>query len=158
MRRAPMQRSRAGSVMVEFTLSLMFLIPLFLGAWAFGFTFFQYAQLENAVRAGARYASTLPYDSATSTPSSSFLTAVQKVTVYGDPSADTSTATPVVAGLTTSNVQLGVTFANCAPTAVTVSITGFRVQSYLAKITLNGKPYVWFPYMGMFGPLIGTCS
>src|SRR5947209_1931659 len=114
-------RKQSGSVMVEFTLSLTFLIPLFLGAWSFGYTFFQYSQLENAVRSGARYAAMRTYDSATSTPSSSFSTAVKKMTVYGDPSADTSTATPKVTGLTTDNVVLTVAFSSGAPSTVTVA-------------------------------------
>jgi Flp pilus assembly protein TadG len=131
--------------MVEFTLSLLVLAPLFLEAWAFGYTFFQYTQLENAVRAGARHASSLNYDSADSTPTSSFLTAVQKMTVYGDPAANPASATPVVTGLTTRNVNLTVTFTNGAPSGVQVNITGFRVRSYITQITLNGKPYVLVP-------------
>jgi Flp pilus assembly protein TadG len=141
-----------GSVMVEFTLSLTFFIPLLLGAWRFGYTFFQYSQLENAVRAGARYASMLTYDSVSSTPSAAFLTAVQKMTVYGDPAADTSSATPVVTGLTTGNVQLTVALAKSAPSTITVSIKNFNVMTYSGNVTLTGKPYVWFPYVGYFGP------
>jgi Flp pilus assembly protein TadG len=137
---------------VEFALCTLLLIPVFLGTWSFGFTFFQYAQLENAVRSGARYASVRTYDSASTTPSSAFLTAVQKATVYGDPAADTATATPVVAGLTPAKVQLAVTFTSGAPSGMTVSITNFQVQSYLNKVTLTGKPYVWFPYLGTWGP------
>jgi Flp pilus assembly protein TadG len=140
--------------MVEFTISLSVLIPLFLGAWAFGYTFYQYGKLENAVRAGGRYASLRTYDSDTSTPSDAFRTAVQKMTVYGDPNANTATATPVVSGLTTSNVQLKVTLTSgvpAAPSAVTVSIINFKVQSYPGSIRLNGKPYVWFPYLGQWG-------
>ena len=71
MRNARRHRE-GGSVMVEFTISLTFLIPLFLGAWAFGYTFYQYSKLENAVRAGARYASLRTYDSSTSTPSTAW--------------------------------------------------------------------------------------
>ena len=138
--------------MVEFTFSIIFLVALFLGSWAFGYTFFQYAQLENAVRAGARYASQLNYDSNSTTPGSSFLTAVQNMTVYGDPAADPNTATPVVSGLSTNNVNLAVTFTNGAPSAMTVSITGFQVNSYIGRITLTGKPYVWFPYVGYWTP------
>jgi Flp pilus assembly protein TadG len=145
-------RRNSGSVTLEFTFSTLLLIPVFLGGWAFGFTFFQYAQLENAVRAGARYASEQTYDSNSITPSSSFLTAVQKMTVYGDPAADPTTATPVVAGLTTNNVQLTVGFTNSAPSTMTVAITGFQVNSYIGRTTLNGKPYVWFPFVGIFGP------
>ena len=140
-----------GSVMVEFTLSMLVLIPLFLGTWAFGYTFFQYSELENAVRAGARYASTLNYDSATNTPSAAFLTGVQNMTVYGDPNANPATATPVVSGLTTANVNLSVGFTNSAPSSVTVSVTGFQVLTYYGTTTLN-KPYVWFPYVGYWTP------
>ncbi len=152
MRLARSNAKQRGSVMVEFTLSMLVLIPLFLGGWAFGYTFFQYSQLENAVRAGARYASTLNYDSASTTPSSAFLSAVQKMTVYGDPNADPRTASPVVPGLTTSNVNLSVGFASSAPSSVTVSISGFRVLTYFGTTNLSGKPYVWFPYVGYWTP------
>lgn len=152
MRLTRQNPARRGSVMVEFTFSMLLLIPLFLGAWTFGYTFFQYAQLENAVRAGARYASTLNYDSATSTPSAAFLTAVQNMTVYGDPNANPATATPVVTGLTTGNVNLNVGFTNSAPSSMTVSINGFSVLTYFGRTNLTGKPYVWFPYVGYWSP------
>ena len=138
--------------MVEFTFSMLLLIPLFIGAWTFGYTFFQYAQLEDAVRAGARYASELNYDSATATPSAAFLTAVQNMTVYGDPGANPATATPVVTGLTTGNVNLNVGFTNSAPSSMTVSITGFSVLTYFGRTSLTNKPYVWFPYVGYWSP------
>lgn len=138
--------------MVEFTLSMMLLMPLFLGGWAFGYTFFQYAQLENAVRAGARYASTVNYDSSTSTPSPAFLAAVRNVTVYGDPNANPASATPVVSGLTTGNVNLTVGFVNSAPATMTVSISNFQVLSYPGKATLSNKPFVSFPYVGYWSP------
>jgi len=143
---------RRGAVTVEFALAVLLLIPVFLGVWAFGFSFFQYNQLENAVRAGARYASQRNYDSATTAPSSAFLAAVQKVTVYGDPAANTASATPVVTGLTTANIQLTVSFASGAPSAMTVSIRNFQILSYFGRITLNDKPYVWFPYLGTWAP------
>ena len=152
MKRAGTNGRRRGSVMVEFTLSLLVLIPLALGGWSFGTAFFRYAELGSAVRAGARYASTLNYDSATSTPSASFLSAVQKMTVYGDPNANAATATPLVPGLSTANVNLTVGFANSAPSTMTVSITGFQVPTYIGTATLSGKPYVWFPYVGYWAP------
>ncbi len=138
--------------MVEFTLAMTFLIPLFLGLWEFGFAFYRYGVLENGVRAGARYASLRRYESATTSPTAAFLTAVKNVTVYGDPAADASTAKPIVPGLTTDNVQLAVTFTSGAPSSVTVSINNFRLPTYIGNMTLRGKPYVWFPYMGTFGP------
>jgi Flp pilus assembly protein TadG len=144
--------SRSGSITVEFALCCLTLIPVFLGTWAFGFTFFQYGKLESAVHAGARYASLQTYDSASATPAADFLTAVQKVTVYGDPGADPTTATPVVAGLTTANVQLAVTFTSGAPSAMTVSITNFQLTSYITTVSLTGKPSVSFPFLGYWGP------
>jgi Flp pilus assembly protein TadG len=149
-----MRRTRrvSGSVMVEFTLSLTFLIPLFLGASTFGYAFYLYSRLQNAVRSGSRYASTLTYDSATTTPTTAFRTAVQKMAAYGDPDADTATATAVAPNLTTSNVSLTVTFANGAPAGVTVAITGYTLPAYLGNITLNNKPYAYFPFTGMWGP------
>ena len=145
-------RRRAGSVMVELTLSLSVLIPLFLGGATFGYTFYLYSKLQNAVRAGARYASTIKYDSATTTPSTAFETAVQKMTVYGDPAADTSTATAVAPGLTTSNVNLVVTFTSGAPSGMTVAISGYTLPVYTGTVTLNNKPYAWFPFAGFYGP------
>jgi Flp pilus assembly protein TadG len=151
-RRNGRRRQRSGSVLVEFTFAVTVLTPLFLGGWAFGYTFYQYAQLQNAVRSGARYAAARTYDSQTATASAAFLTAVQNVTVYGDPNANTSTATPVVTGLTPSNVNLTVAMSNGVPSTMTVSIINFQVQSYPSQVTLNGKPYVWFPYIGTYGP------
>jgi len=150
--RARRQDRRSGTAVIELTLSMMVLAPMFLGAATFGYTFYIYEKLMNAVRAGARYASTLTYDSASSTPSSDFSTAVKKMTVYGDPSANPATATPVVTGLATSNVNLAVTFASGVPTGMTVSISGYQVPSYLGRVTLNNKPYAWFPFTGLFGP------
>ena len=142
----------AGSVMVEFTLSMTFLIPLFLGACTFGYGFYLYSRLQNAVRSGARYASTLKYDSGDSTPTTAFQTAVQKMAVYGDPAADTATATPVAPNLTTANVVLTVTFSSGAPAGMTVAITGYTLPAYRGNITLRNKPFAYFPFTGLWGP------
>jgi Flp pilus assembly protein TadG len=143
------RRRRRGGVMIEFTLCVTFLMTLFLGVWAYGYGFYVYSELENAVRNGARYASKLPYDSSSSTPSASFLTKVQQMTVYGDPNV--SNGTPLAPNLTTSNVALTVTMANAAPATVTVAITGYTLPGYW-NVTLNNKPYVWFPYLGYWSP------
>src|ERR1043166_7129464 len=74
------------------------LVAVFVGTFQFGFTFLQYNNLENAVARGARYASLVPYDSATTAPSVAFQTAVQNMVLYGSPTAGTS---PVLTGLTT---------------------------------------------------------
>jgi Flp pilus assembly protein TadG len=150
--RARRRQRRSGTAVLELTLSMMVLGPMFLGAATFGYSFYLYEKLVNAVRTGARYASTLTYDSATSTPTSAFSTAVKKMTVYGDPAANTASATAVVAGLTTSNVNLTVTFASGVPTGMTVSISGYQIPSYPGRVTLSNKPYAWFPFTGLFGP------
>jgi len=151
MKTRALPRRRGGSVLVELTLSLTFLCALFLGTWQYGYTFYIYGELEQAVRAGARYASLLTYNSGTSTPTASFTTSVQNVVVYGDP-APANGAAPVVAGLTTANVSVTPVWTSGTPTAMTVSITGFTIPTYFGNATLNGKPTTTFPFVGIFGP------
>jgi Flp pilus assembly protein TadG len=148
MRMTNSRQRSSGSVLVEFTLSATFLIALFLGVWQFGYGFFIYNELEESVRAGARYASLRTYNSADATPTSDFLTAVQNVVVYGDPAGGT---TPVAPGLTTANVSLSVTFTSI-PTEMNVSITGYKLPTYFGSQTLTGRPTTTFPFVGVFGP------
>ena len=143
--------SRRGNVLVELALSLPFMVTLFLGIWQFGYAFYLYAELEQSVRAGARYAAELKYESATSTPTSAFLTAVQNVVVYGDP-APAAGATPVAPGLTSANVAVTVTFTSAVPTGVAVAITGYPLRTFFGTATLVNRPTTWFPYVGIFGP------
>jgi len=139
--------------MIELTLSLTFLSTMFMGVWQFGYAFYNYAKLEQAVRDGARYASVAKYDSASTTPSSTFLTAVQNVVVYGDPSPPNSPAPVAVApGLTTNNVVLTVTFTSGVPTRMNVAINNYKFPAYFYNVTLSSKPTTWFPYVGTFGP------
>lgn len=142
---------RRGNVLVEFTLSATFLITLFLGASAYGYSFYLYNQLEAAVRAGARYASLCTYNSGTATPTADFTTAVQNVVVYGTASPATG-ATPVVPNLTTSNVSLTVTFTSSVPTQMTVAITNYKLPTFYGQVSLNGKPTTTFPFLGIYGP------
>jgi len=141
-------RTRSGSVLVEFTLSAAFLIALFLGVWQFGYGFYIYNELEEAVRAGARYASLSTYNSANATPTAAFQTAVQNIVVYGNPAGGT---TPVAPGLTTANVSVTVTFTT-VPTEMNVAITGYQLPTYFGSQALNGKPTTTFPFVGVFGP------
>jgi Flp pilus assembly protein TadG len=96
-------RNRRGTAMLEFAIGSGVLIAAFTGTFQFGYTFLQYNNLENAVVRGARYASVKSYDSATSTPSDAFKTAVKNMVVYGSPTAGT---TPVLPGLTVDNLRL----------------------------------------------------
>ncbi len=143
-------RRREGNAVLEFALGSSVLIAIFAGTFQFGYTFLQYNNLENAVARGARYASLIPYDSATTSPSQAFQSAVQNVVLYGSPTAGTS---PVLPGLQASNVQVTVTFTNGVPSAMTVAITGYTINAIFAATTLSLKPSVTFAYQGVWSPV-----
>jgi Flp pilus assembly protein TadG len=150
-------RGKRGSAMLEFALSATVLTGLLVGVFQIGYTFYAYNVLEHAVRGGAQYASLQPYDSTSKTPGTAFLTAVQNMVVYGDPNPQAGAA-PRLNGLTTSNVQVtvsgrpaGGTLA--APVSMTVSISGYRIDSVFSTTTLTGRPRVTFPYTGIPVPL-----
>ncbi len=142
--------NRRGNAMIEFAIGSGVLLAAFTGTFQFGYTFLQYNNLQNAVARGARYASLVPYDSATSTPSTAFKTAVQNMVLYGSPTAG---STPVLTGLTSSNVNLTVTFTNGVPAVMTVSISGYTIDSIFAKTTLTTKPQVAYAYQGIWSPI-----
>jgi Flp pilus assembly protein TadG len=144
-RRAP----SAGTAVVELAMCLPVLVALFLGTLQFGYMFYLYNELEQAVRAGARYASLRTYASATSTPDSAYLTAVRNVVVYASPAGGTQAIVP---GLATSQVSVNVTFHNQVPVSVGVAITNYPLSGIIRSITLTNKPATEFPYLGVFAP------
>jgi Flp pilus assembly protein TadG len=147
-----MLRCREGNVMLEFAVGGGVLALAFTGIFQFGYTFYQYNKLEYAVDAGARYASMKVYDSATSTPSAAFQTAVKKMVVYGDPAANPDTSTPIVPGLAMSNVNLNVIFTNNIPAGMQVSINGYTIDAAVGRIVCNNKPNVTYTYVGIYSP------
>jgi len=150
-------RSRErGDALIEFALSFFLIFAVFAGIFQFAYSFYVYNTLIMAVREGARYASLKPYDSTTTTPSGTFLTAVQNMVVYRDASPANGTP-PVVAGLTPGKVTLVVTGGPTggtltAPTQMTVSITGFTIDAVFSTWNLTGKPNCTFPYTGILTP------
>jgi Flp pilus assembly protein TadG len=146
---AKLARCRRGNAMLEFAIGSGVLVSVFAGTFQFGYTFYQYNLLKNAVSDGARYASLRTYDSSNSTPSNAFQTAVQNMVVYGDPGGS---GNPIAPGLTTSNVNLAVTFTAGVPTAMSVSITGYTIGAVFGTTTLTGKPNVTYAYQGIFAP------
>ena len=138
-----------GNALIEFALSFGFLFSVFAGIFQFGYAYFVYNEVESAVRAGARYASLRVYDSATSTPSAAYLTAVKGMVVYGDPAGG---GQPVAPGLTTANVSVAVSMDRNVPKLVTVSIVNFPINAVVKTIQLNNKPKLAMPYMGRFAP------
>lgn len=135
--------------MLEFALGAGLLVAAFGGTFEFGYAFYQYNSLANAVNDGARYASLIPYDSATTTPKQDFLQAVQNMVVFGNPAGGT---VPVAPGLTTDKVNLNVTFTSGVPSAMTVYINGYQIDSIFAQNTLNNKPQVTYQYVGIYSP------
>ena len=144
---------RGGNAIVEFAIGSSILVSVFVGTFQFGYTFYRYNTLQNAVSAGARYASLQPYTSTTSTPSAAFQTAVQNVVVYGTPTGGT---TPLVPDLTTAMVQVtalgygGST--NAPPQYVTVSVSGYTLNAIFAKTPLTNKPSVTYVYQSLYQP------
>ncbi len=143
--------ARRGSVLVEFAICAPLLVTVFLGAWHFGYAFWQYNALEQAVRAGGRFASVATYSSTTTTPDAAFLTAVRNVVVYGKP-AVTSADNPAIAGLTTDKVFAETTFFLNKPETVRVWVNGFTIPGLFSTVTMNGKPSVTFPWVGYYKP------
>lgn len=143
-------RNRDGSAMIEFAIGSGVLVAVFVGTFQFGYTFLLYNNLENAVARGARYASVVPYDSSTTTPSDAFKTAVRNMVLYGSPTAGTSAVLP---GLASGNVNLTVTFTNGTPRAMTVSISGYTINSVFGTTTLTNKPQITYTYQGIWSPI-----
>lgn len=126
--------TQGGSVMLEFALAFMMLFGFFAGIFQFGYTFYAYNTLVNAVRQGARYASGRPHDAG-------FENAVQNQVVYGNPSPPAG-AKPMLDGLTTGNVAVRFT-----STEVTVAITKFQINAVFSTITLSDRPKISFPVL-----------
>jgi Flp pilus assembly protein TadG len=149
-RRRPNQR---GNIMLEFAIGSGVLVSLFIGTFQFGYTFYQYNLLKNAVNSGAEYASLRTYDSNSATPSNAFMQAVQNVVVYGNPAGGTQ---PVSPGLATSNVVLTPGWSTAGsggvPLTMTVSLTGYTIQAVVGTTTLTGKPSATYPYTGIYAP------
>gem|GEM_PF-1243542 len=155
-------RRRSGSVMVEFTLVIPFLATLLLGTMFYGYDYYTYNRLEEAVRNGARFASTQPYNvlsgadpilpcSGGTCPGilidpagSAFARAVRNVTLYGTP-APADNPVPLVEGLAPENVQVLMDVVNNVPVAVGVAITGFHMTTPAGSLTLS-KPVTMFAY------------
>ena len=153
-------RHNDGNVLVEFAIGSGVLVAAFVGTFQFGYTFLQYNNMENAVARGARYASLILYDSPNDTPSSSFQSAVQNMVLYGTTTAGT---TPVVPGLSAANVSITVCGISTVcpgyssvlgiPQEITVSISGYTLNSIFSSFSLNGKPSSTFAYQGIWEPL-----
>ncbi len=149
-------RRQRGNAMVEFALSAGVLIPLFVGTFQFGYTFYVYNLLSSQMRAGARYASLKTFACANSSEIASFKTAVQNVIMYGNSAGTGSLIEP---GLTASQIDVEIKDANGnnadsshVPTVVSVTTINYSVSAVVGSYNFNGKPLVQFPYVGRYAP------
>jgi Flp pilus assembly protein TadG len=158
---------RKGNLIVELALASSLMVPLLAGTFQFGYSLYVYNNLQNAARAGARFASLRTYTSTTATPAADYTNEVKNMVVYGDPipagytsnngngngngngggSTNTITAPPVLRGLTTNNVEVTVTMNGTVPGTVTVRIINFTVDGLFNQFTFQ-KPAVTYTYNG----------
>ena len=142
------RRGQRGNALIEFALAFGFLFPVLTGTFQFGYAFFVYNELQNAVRQGARYAAYKTYDSSSTTPSTAFANSVKNAVVYGNPAGGT---VPIVPSLTTANVNLQVTFTEGVPEMMTVSIQNYTLDAFLRTFSIS-KPAASFSYVGVYAP------
>jgi len=148
--------SRRGNAMIEFALASFVLIPLFVGTFQFGYTFYVYNLLCTQMRAGARYASLKTFKCLASSEIDSFKTSVKNMVMYGNPDA---TGTLIEPGLTAAQIDVEVkdvsgnnADSSHVPNYVTVTTINYSVNAVITSFNFNGKPIVRFPYLGRYAP------
>jgi hypothetical protein len=150
------RRRQSGNTIVEFAVTSALMVGMFTGMFQYGYAFWAYNALVNAVRNGARYGSNSPYSSLNTTPDADYSDRVKKMVVYGTP-VPADGAQPVVKGLSTNNVSIVVTGAGTGsltpPAKITVKIVNFNLDAVFGTIQLNGKPTATFLYTGVLTPL-----
>ncbi|MBS1823863.1 MAG: pilus assembly protein [Acidobacteria bacterium] len=151
------RRGQRGNAMVEFALASLILIPVFANTFQFGYSFYQYLRLEEAVRNAARYAGSRTFNAGSSASVTAFRTAVKQMAVYGNP--QTSSGAALVPNLATSHVNVTVAdnsgnpaSSSVTPRKVSVSVSGFQIYGVFGTVTLSSRPYVEFPYFGQYLP------
>ncbi len=144
------KRTQRGNAVLEFALGFSVLWALFAGLYQFGYSFYVYNRLQTAVADAAELGAKMTYDTGNA---SAYTTALQNMVVYGDETAGT---TPVVPGLTTSNVNVAVSLdAQSMPRDITVSITGYTISAIFSSFTPTNKPRVATKYYGTI--ICSTC-
>jgi Flp pilus assembly protein TadG len=135
-----------GNAFIELAVAVSVLVPLSLGTFQFGYSYYMYNKVCNAVRAGARYASLRTYEPGRH---SDFVAAVRNVVLYGNPAGG---STPVAASLAPGNVAVDVQMASGIPRTVRVAIVNYQLNAIVAQVNFNNKPSAMFPYTGRYSP------
>jgi hypothetical protein len=112
-----------GTQLIEFALVFPVLLLLFAGTTELGRLFYQYNSLAKASRAGARYLSTVPNVSNSTT-------AGQNMVLCGNPAGCGGVGQPdvILPNLSSSNITITPPATGVGPKYVTVSITGYNYQ------------------------------
>lgn len=135
--------------MIEFALAYPILFLAMSGTFHFGYVFMTYDSLQTAIRAGSRFASLADFDGPDGTD---FSEDVKDVVVYGKTDPDVGVDSPLVFGLTTERVVVDSSDRDGSgmPITVTVSISGFEINTFVDSYSLNSKPSSKFVYQGQF--------
>jgi Flp pilus assembly protein TadG len=142
-------KSERGNALLEFALGFSLLWALFAGIYQFGYSFYVYNTVLTSVGNAAELGSKMTYDTASP---STYTTALKNMVVYG---STTAGSTPIVPGLSTSNVTVAVNPAGGIPTDVTITINNFTIDAVFTRFTFNGKPRGTAVYMGNI--ICSTC-
>lgn len=96
-------KDQDGSAIIEASVIIPFLVLLMVGVSGFGMAYKDLATAQKSLRSAGRYLARLPVSRLCSTASQD---EAKKLAVYGNPSANTSTATPVISNWAVSNVTI----------------------------------------------------
>jgi Flp pilus assembly protein TadG len=131
-----MKRRSRGSSLVEFAFGWTILWALLAGVFQFGYSSYQYNVLMTAVANAAELGSQLNYDRGD--PQGSIVVPVTNMVLYGDTAAG---STPILSGLTASNVDVNVaTDEQGMPRAITVTIGNYALSGLFKTFSLTNKP------------------
>ncbi len=146
--------ARRGNAMVEFALASTILIPVFIGTFQFGYTFYVYNLLSTQIRAGARYGSVRAFRCADTTSIAKFKTAVANMVRFGNPDG---TGTLIEPGMNASQLDVEIKDKNGVdadathiPAYVTVSTTSYSVDAVFKTFIFTGNPFMRFQYVGRY--------
>lgn len=132
------RKNERGASLLELSIVASIFFTSLFGVLEFGRLLWTHNTLRDAARRGARYAVVRKNDAAG-------IAAVKNMVVYGDPNANPATATPVAAGLTTSNVQVDYVNFNgiqlSARASVSIINYQFKFSVPLVGGTLNMPAY-----------------
>lgn len=131
-------KNERGAALMEFAIVASVFLTVLFGVLEFGRLFWTHNALRDAARRGVRYATIRKNDT-------SGINAVKNMVVYGDPNANPATATPVVSGLTTANVDVQYQNYNgiLLSSRATVSINNYQFQFAVPLVggTINMPAY-----------------